>query len=771
MSMSAERLVIEAEMRQDVSRETREMKGEVRELRQEVRQADRAADRAGRSFSGMGRFSVGASKMVGGLRIAAFGAVGALGAMTTAVTVLGGGLLKLASDAGETASKFNTVFGPAAEEMNAWASSMHEQFGITTKDLQDAASTFGVFGQAAGIAQRELPAFSKDLAQAGLDLASFYNVDPEEAFLALRSGLAGEAEPLRKFGIFLSDATMKAEAATMGLTGELTEQQKVMVRQRIILGSLGKAEGDLTRTSGSLANQTRALRGRLTEAATAVGSAMVPAAEKWAGVLNDRLGPAVADLAREAPLAGDAFRAAWAGEGITTELGSVVGLAERLAVAGRAVTDGWRGTTDLQLSGPFLTLFEVVDAGRPYIEELLDMGENLGVIFTDLILPVVLDLVDVLPDFLTPLGLAGDLIELVADHGEELQPILTGLIAGFVAWRAATVALNTAQAVGNGIRFLSTASTAGLAAAQAGATTSTGALAAGTGVLNAVMSANPIVLVVAALAALAAGLVYAYNNSETFRNIVDGIWQALQKAWDWILRVGDTAVDLWLKFTPIGQIVSHADDLWGAMKKVYEWVKKAVEWVQKLIDKIPDINLPSIPGADLPGIGRLIPGDTATTRARSAGWDLNGALANTLAHHQAAAAMTPGRQWVSNLFVGGGSGDHPAGRAVDVAGDNLPTYRRNLQRLGGFAELHGSGPSRHVHGVPPMGDTATARRPSSAGGGVRVEVTLAPGAIVVQNPADGLDVERQVSRALGKALRDAAERGELAGLLRSMGVR
>lgn len=47
-------------------------------------------------------------------------------------------------------------------------------------------------------------------------------------------------------------------------------------------------------------------------------------------------------------------------------------------------------------------------------------------------------------------------------------------------------------------------------------------MAAGQWLLNAALDANPIGIVVVALAALAAGLVYAYKHSETFRKIVDG---------------------------------------------------------------------------------------------------------------------------------------------------------------------------------------------------------------------------------------------------------
>lgn len=63
--------------------------------------------------------------------------------------------------------------------------------------------------------------------------------------------------------------------------------------------------------------------------------------------------------------------------------------------------------------------------------------------------------------------------------------------------------------------------------------------------LSAVLAANPIILIAAAIAALAAGLVYAYQHSETFRTVVDagleriktaalGLWEALKTAWETI---------------------------------------------------------------------------------------------------------------------------------------------------------------------------------------------------------------------------------------------
>ena len=61
-------------------------------------------------------------------------------------------------------------------------------------------------------------------------------------------------------------------------------------------------------------------------------------------------------------------------------------------------------------------------------------------------------------------------------------------------------------------------------------------VAVATAILNAVMSANPIMLVVIAIAALVGGLVYAYKNVESFRNVVDNAFKIIQQvisyAWE-----------------------------------------------------------------------------------------------------------------------------------------------------------------------------------------------------------------------------------------------
>ena len=93
--------------------------------------------------------------------------------------------------------------------------------------------------------------------------------------------------------------------------------------------------------------------------------------------------------------------------------------------------------------------------------------------------------------------------------------------AAFLAYKG-YVALATAAEIAHTVA--TTAMTAANAAAEAGAT----GLALAQAALNAVISANPVALLVSALAALATGLVTAYKTSETFRNAVNSAFSAVK---------------------------------------------------------------------------------------------------------------------------------------------------------------------------------------------------------------------------------------------------
>ena len=54
-------------------------------------------------------------------------------------------------------------------------------------------------------------------------MASFYNLDPTEAFEKLRSGISGEPEPLKQLGINMSVVNLEALALSMGIKKSYNE--------------------------------------------------------------------------------------------------------------------------------------------------------------------------------------------------------------------------------------------------------------------------------------------------------------------------------------------------------------------------------------------------------------------------------------------------------------------------------------------------------------------------------------------------------------------
>lgn len=220
------------------------------------------------------------------LRKAAIPAAAALGGLAVGAKAA----VAAASDLGEETSKSEAIFGKTAATVQKFAGEQGAAFGLSKTAALDAANSMAVYGKAAGLTGSELGTFSTDLVKLSGDLASFSNVDVQTAADALKSGLAGESEPLKKFGILMNDATLKATALKMGLIkttkDALTPQQKVLAANRLIFEQTTDAQGDAARTSGSFANRQRQLTATLENMKAELGTALLPIVEKFAGWLT-----------------------------------------------------------------------------------------------------------------------------------------------------------------------------------------------------------------------------------------------------------------------------------------------------------------------------------------------------------------------------------------------------------------------------------------------------------------------------------------------------
>lgn len=230
------------------------------------------AEQSLQRFSGAGSSAFG---WVGAAKAAMVGLAG------TAAAAFIGKAVTSASDYSETVSKVGQVYGDQQGVVLDYAQTMADSFGLPKTAILDAASGFGLLGNAAGLAQEASAGMSTQLATLAADASSFYNVPLEEALGAIQSGLIGEAEPMRKFGVLMNEAAVQAKALELGVwdgTSAMTEAQKVQARSALIMEGMTTASGDLERTQGSFSNRLREVQGRILNYATDLGMKLLPAA-------------------------------------------------------------------------------------------------------------------------------------------------------------------------------------------------------------------------------------------------------------------------------------------------------------------------------------------------------------------------------------------------------------------------------------------------------------------------------------------------------------
>lgn len=180
----------------------------------------------------------------------------------------------------ENVNLFNVAMGEYAESAKQYAEEVGELMGIDPSDWMRSQGVFMTMASGFGVATDRAATMSQQLTQLGYDISSFYNIDPTEAMTKLRSGLAGELEPLRALGYDLSQAKLEATALSLGIdkaVSSMTQAEKAELRYYAIMNQVTIAQGDMARTLDDPANQMRVLRAQATQAARALGDLFLPA--------------------------------------------------------------------------------------------------------------------------------------------------------------------------------------------------------------------------------------------------------------------------------------------------------------------------------------------------------------------------------------------------------------------------------------------------------------------------------------------------------------
>ncbi|WP_288516792.1 hypothetical protein [uncultured Bifidobacterium sp.] len=232
------------------------------------------AQRASMSFKDkVGKASVAAS--------AALAAIGA-GAATCA---------KAAGDLQQSVGGVETVFGDSSKQMLAWSKNAAKSVGLSQNEYNQFATLVGSQLQNFGMSVDQSASKTNELIGLGADLSSMFGGTTADAVDALSSALKGEMDPIEKYGISLNDATLQAQAASMGL-GDLYKSgdrnAKMQATLAAITAQSGKAVGNFAREADTAQGQQQRMNAAFENAKAALGEALLPfltqMAEKLASV-------------------------------------------------------------------------------------------------------------------------------------------------------------------------------------------------------------------------------------------------------------------------------------------------------------------------------------------------------------------------------------------------------------------------------------------------------------------------------------------------------
>jgi phage-related protein len=273
----------------------------------------------------------------------------------------------------------NQAFLDGASVVQEFAKQAAFTAGVGEVPALRAAKGFGVFASSAGLAGEEAGKFATGLVQAAGDLGSFYDLPTEQALAAISSGLRGETEPLRRFNILIGEAEMSAKAMAMGLganSAALTQQQKVLVRQQLILEGVGVAQGDFVKYSDTYGNAIKTLGALMQNLSKDVGGALLP-------VLAELALSLVPIIQQLTPLLTKVFEALIpVVEAITNNLGNITPILEPIINTLAIVAQSFAQIIDAVLP----SLIEIITMLAPHLESL---GELFAVIIEKALPPLV----------------------------------------------------------------------------------------------------------------------------------------------------------------------------------------------------------------------------------------------------------------------------------------------------------------------------------------------------------------------------------------------
>lgn len=375
--------------------------------------------------------------------------------------------------------RVRTVFGESSEAVSKFAENAAGKFGISAVAADTMSASMGQVLESMGIGKKRSADMSVELVKMSSDLASFTGKNPADVFNALQKGTLGATRGLKQYGINISQTDVANQALASGIVKPIkntVDLQNAQIKMRTTTDALTTAIKEHGKNSIEAAKATEAHN----KAEAGLQKAMDGTVPK-----------------------------------LTTAQKSLASY--QLIMKAGSIASG-----DFQKhSGDLANEQKILSA------EFTNISDSIGAVLLPAVTAAGAALITYVPKGLAAIKQGFDVVQPAFDAFKGAVEAVVGTVSGWV--QQLTAAQGVTQALGAFVATLAGAfiayQAALLVARAAMAVAYIAQLA-----LNVALSANPIGLVVIAIAALVAGLVLLYQRSSTAAAIMNTAWEGLRVA-------------------------------------------------------------------------------------------------------------------------------------------------------------------------------------------------------------------------------------------------
>ena len=205
--------------------------------------------------------------------------------------------INISSQLTEVQNVVDVTFGKYSGLVDKMAETSITDYGMSELSVKQISSRFQAMGTAIGFSQGKMANMSIELTKLTGDMASFYDMSQTDVARNLQAIFTGETEPMRKYGVDLTNATLQEWANKKGIDAKIksmSQAEKTMLRYQYVMEATGAAQGDFARTINSWHNQIVILKENFKELAKIVGNSFVNALKPLVKALNAAMGYVIA---------------------------------------------------------------------------------------------------------------------------------------------------------------------------------------------------------------------------------------------------------------------------------------------------------------------------------------------------------------------------------------------------------------------------------------------------------------------------------------------